>query len=294
MQGVQQLHVLAHTAVTGVLPVVERVAPTLIVGVAHIDIGIEIDHAAVLGIPAVLAAEVDVTLPHLGLLAKVCLVFVGVVVQAVGLDEEAVGEHLHVVLEAADSGFAIVGAAVALYDFAFGGAHSSAKGEFCGTVFCIIVQITGAEGILVLVVNLHQVAAEAGQIVIGIIDHVVALEHGFFLHQLHVLVGLHLVETNVPDGRIAEHISAVVQESGGTLDLAVLAMAGALEHPGIFCIQQGQQAVLVPAPPLPLLRVSVGTADQHQKNQGQKQISPSISRSTLHLQTCNRQTTGQS
>ena len=267
------------------LVIEHRVAPTLIVGIVEIYIGVKVNNPGILLIPSVFSPHVDVVLPHLGLLAKVSLLLVGVVVQAGCLYKEAVSEHLHVILKAADAGLGVISPAVAFDNLTLIGTHSPSKGEFSRTVFGVIVKITGAQCILVLVVNLNHFAAETGKVIVGIINNIVALDHGLVLYQLDVVVGLDLIHTHVPDSRIAEHICPVVKESGRTANLTILPLARALENTCILRTQQSKQAVLVLIPFFALGR-SLRAVHQH-KNQSQE-YKYIFTRSNSHSQTCNR------
>ena len=219
------------------LVVIHGVAPPFVVGIVEIYVGIEIDHARILLVPTIFTPHVDVILPHLGPLPEIGFLLVGVVVQSGGFNKEAVGEHLHVVLETADAGLGVVGTAVALDNLALRGAHRPAEREFGRTVFGIVVEVSGAEGILVLVVDLNHLAAESGQVVVGVINHVVAGHHRLVLDKLDVAVGLDLVQADIPDGGVAKHVGAIVEKGRRAADLAVFPLAGTLEDPGILCTE---------------------------------------------------------
>ena len=156
----------------------------------------------------------------------------GPIIQGFGLYEDGVREHVHLVAEAEKAGLGIVGAVDAFYHLPVLVAHGSAILEVGHRIAGIVVQIAGAEGILVLVHKLHHAPAELHQGLVDEVLQVVAGEDGFILNHLHVALGDDLAFLDIPLGRIAYKIGPVMKE-GGVHGLAVVACSLLYELDGL-------------------------------------------------------------
>ena len=185
-------------------------------------------------VPAVVGRQHIVVLPHVGGIAEIGGIQVGAVLQAGSLDERGIGIHVHRVVEDEEIGLGVVGTVIALDDLAVLVAHGTAVLEHGHGVLGIVVQVAGAQGVVVLVFQLHQGAPELGQVFIYHILKRFALETGAVLDNLHMPHGVDDVGGHVPEGGVAEQVGVVVEELRGPSHLAEIlpALLQELGRPG--------------------------------------------------------------
>ena len=246
--GVHHLHLAQHLEVPGIPLVIQGIGPGLVVLGQEVDVAVEEDQLLVAVIPAVVGGKHVVVLPGVGGIAEIGRVDVGVVFEAGGLDEEGVREHVHVVHELEGLGLGIIGTEAALDDLAVLVPHRGAVLEDGDAVLRIVVEVVGAEDVLILVLQLDNPAAELRKVLIDNIFQGRTAEFGPVLDDLDMPFGENDVGRHVPEGGIAEEVRVVVQETGGTYHLAVV-LAVHFQQAGGLGADEGDKAVL---PRLPL------------------------------------------
>ena len=167
------------------------------------------------------------------------------VVEQRGTHEYAVGVHVHGPLEGEDLSLGVVGAVVALDDLTFRIAHGGAVAEIGHRVAGVVVQIMRAKGVVLVVFELHHSPAALHQVLVDEVVHLVGREDGTFLDDLHVAFGVDHLVVHVPQGGIADEVSAVVHE-GGVDALAVGAAAFLDEFQGLGLDETNQAVPLLP------------------------------------------------
>ena len=171
-------------------------------------------------VPAVVGAQHIIVLPHVGPEAEVGGGDVGAVLQARGFDERGVHVHVHLVVENEEVLLGIVGSEKALDHLSVLVPHGRTVLENRHGILGVVIQVAGAEGIVVAVLELHQVSAEAGHVFVHHILQRGAGELGAVLDDAHVAHRVDDVGVDVPQGRVAEEVSVVVEEFGRAQHLA--------------------------------------------------------------------------
>ena len=189
-----------------------------------------------------IGGEHVVVLPGIQRLLEIRPLQVRMIEQALGTHEHRIREHVDLVLKGEQADLGVIGPLPALYDLALGIPHGRPALKHGHAVLGIVVQVPGAELVPVLVGQLHQGAPELGHIPVYQIVHAVAVEHRVLLHDLDVAPGLEKVGIHVPESSVTEEISVVVQETGGTDDLADV-LAVTLYHLGRLGAEEAHQTV---------------------------------------------------
>ena len=218
--GVHDFHVPQHDHVLGNAGIVEGVAPDFLVFREGMHLAAEEEQLAGAVVPAVVGAQHLLVLPHVRAVAKIGGGKVAAVFQAGSLDEGGVQVHVHLVVEHEEVGLGVIGSVEAFDNLAVLVPHGAAAGENGHGVLGVVVQVTGAEGVVVRVFQLHQVSAELGHVVVHHVLQGVGRQLGVLLDNLHMAGGVDNVGLDIPEGRVAEEIGVVVQEFGGAHHLA--------------------------------------------------------------------------
>ena len=210
-------------------------------------------------VPAAVGGEHIVVLPEIYPLRETGPAGARFVVDAAAADEDGIREHIHVVAEFEQAALGIIGAVGALDDLPVLVFHRTAAGEEGQGIPGIVVEIVGAEGVVVLVLELHQRSAGLDEVVVDDVVHLVGGEYGPLLHDAHVAPGVDDAGIHVPEGGVADEVGVVVEE-GGVDGLAIVgpALLDEFERLGL---DEAHQAV-------PLLRFVLGRqagAEQQRK-----------------------------
>ena len=198
----------------------EAVGPGFLVRGHQMDAPAEEEQFPSAVVPAVVRREHVVALPHVGPVAEIGRVEVRAVFQAGGLDEDGVGEHVHLVVEDEQAGLGVIGAELALDDLAVLVPHRRPVLENGDGILGVVVQVAGPQGVLVLVFQLDQRSAELGHVLVHDILEGLAGQLGPVLDDADVADGVADVRVDVPEGRVAEQVGVVVEEAGGAHHLA--------------------------------------------------------------------------
>ena len=172
-------------------------------------------------IPAVVRRKHVIVLPHVGSVAEIGGGKVGPVFQAGCLDEGGIQIHVHLVVENEQVGLGIVGAVEAFDYLAVFVAHRCAVLEDGHRILCIVVQIAGTQGVVVLVLELHQITTEASHVVVHHILKRCARKPRAVLDYAHMADGVDNVGVHVPQGRVAEKVGVVMEKARRTHHLSV-------------------------------------------------------------------------
>ena len=122
-----------------------------------------------------------------------------------------------------DLGLGVVGAVVALDQLAVLVAHRAAVLEDGDGVLGVVVQVAGAQGVAVLVLELDHGAPELGQVIVDEVVQLLAGQHRLVLQDADVAEGLDDMDVHVPVGRVADQVRLVVEEARRSDDLPVVA-----------------------------------------------------------------------
>ena len=193
-------------------------------------------------VPSAVGRKHVVVLPEIYLLREHRAAISGFIVDAVAFDEDGVREHVHIVLELEESLLGIVGAVRTLDYLPVLVLHGRPAREECEGVLGIVVQEVGAEGVVVLVLQLHQCSARLDEVFVDDVVHLVGGEDGALLHHPHVAPGIDNPGIHVPEGRVADEVGVVVEE-GGVDGLAEIHPALLYEFKG-FGLDEAHQTVL--------------------------------------------------
>ena len=172
-------------------------------------------------VPAVVGAQHLIVLPHICGEAEVGGGKVAAVLQARGFHKGGIQVHVHLVVEHEQVGLGVVGAVDALDDLPVLVAHGAAVLEDGDGILGVVVQVAGAEGIVVFVFQLHQGAPEAGHVVVHHVLQGFTAQLRLVLNNAHVAHRVDNVGIDVPQGGVAQQVSIVVQETGGADHLTV-------------------------------------------------------------------------
>ena len=168
-----------------------------------------------------------------------------VVEQVLRPDEDRIREHVDVVEERKELDAGVVGAVDALDDLAVLILHGAALLEDGDAVAGVEVEKAGAEKIAFLVGQLDDRTAELGEILVDQVVELVARQDGLVLEDLDMAEGLDIVAVEVPEGRIADEVGAVVEETRRAENLAVV-LPALFDETGGLGAQEQHQRVLVP------------------------------------------------
>ena len=164
-------------------------------------------------VPAVVGAEHLVVLPHIGIVAEIGGGKVASVLQTGGFHERGVQVHVHLVVENEEFGLGVVGAVQALDDLPVFVPHGRPVLENGHGVLGVVVQVAGAQGVLVAVFQLNQAAPELGHIVVHHVLQGFTAQLRLVLDDAHVADGVDDVGIDIPKGGVAQQVGVVVQEA---------------------------------------------------------------------------------
>ena len=163
-------------------------------------------------VPAVVGAKHFVILPHVRSIAEPGCGKVTAVLQAGCLDERGVHVHVHLVIEHKQLCLGVIGAVKALNYLTVLVTHGAAVLENSHGVLGVVIQVFGAERVLILVYQLHKVSAETRKVLVHNILQGVAGKGGAVLDNAHVPHCVNDIGVNVPICGVAEEISIVMEE----------------------------------------------------------------------------------
>ena len=196
-------------------------------------------------VPAAAGGEHVAVFPEVYGFQEVCTVERRFIVEQRGTHEDAVGVHIHGPLEGEDLRFGVVRAVVALDDLTFRIAHGGAVAEVGHRVASVVVQEMRAEGVVLVVFELHHSPAALHQVLVDEVVHLVGREDGALLDDLHVAFGVDHPVVHAPQGGVADEVGAVVHECG-VHALAVGAAALFDEFQGLGLDETHQAVPLLP------------------------------------------------
>ena len=259
---VEQFAMAEKFGVVGDLVVLERVGPCLLVLGHDMDLPVEEEHLVRTVVPPGACRKHAAAPPDIGTRTEDGDVGLGVELQVVGLDEHRIGVHVDVSDEAEGRGLRIVGSEVALDDLAVLVAEGSPVAEDGDAVLGVVVQVLRPQGVLVLVLELHDAAPELCKVVIDEIVQLVTGQDCPVLDDADVSYGLDDVGVDIPQGSVAEQLGRVVLETGIAAGLPV-ADPEHLHLAKLVAAEEPHQGVLL----LLLLRECAGAGKQHQQHQ---------------------------
>ena len=193
-------------------------------------------------VPAGVGRKHVVFFPGIGPAAEGGETPVGIVGQAGRLDEDRVGEHVDIVRESEQLDLRVIGTRLALNDLAILVLHGATALEHGDAVPGVVIQVTGAEHVVVLVFQLDECPAEFSQVPVDIISKVVTRQDGLVLEDLDMANGLDQLLVNPPVSGVADQIGIVVQETGRAGDPPVI-HAVPLDQHGILAAHQAHQGI---------------------------------------------------
>ena len=157
---------------------------------------------------------------------------IGVIFKLLSLHENRVRVHVDSTGESEGADLGVVGAVLAFDDLSVLVLHRSTAPECRHTVLGVVVEVSGAESILLLVLKLDQGTAELGQILIDEIIELVAAQNGLVLDDADIAECLYEIGVDIPDCSIADQESGIVVEAGisKSLPVAVARLLDLLEQ----------------------------------------------------------------
>ena len=244
----------------------KRIGPALLLFVHYVDSLPEKEKIDVPLVVAVVGGQHAVVLPGVGAVAEIGRILIRAVHEARCLHEHRVGVHVDVVHEGEFLLLGLVGAVAAFDYLAVLVTHGSAALEDGDGVLGVVVEVAGAEDVLVLVLQLDHRPAELSHILVDDIVGRLAGEGRLVLDQLDVSVGLDDTGVGVPERGVAEEVGVVVEKTGGADDLPVM-VAVLLQKLGRLSAYQRDEAVR------PVFLLAGSRHGRRQKRQGQQQSS---------------------
>ena len=199
----------------------QRIGPTFLGLVHHMDPLVEEEDLAQAVIPAAIGREHVVLLPGEGFVPERSHVVPGIIDQFGGFHEHRIREHVHPFGKGKQLGFGIVGSGLAFDNLPVLVPHGSAVAENCHGVTGVIIQIMRSQRVPVLVLQLNERAAELRQVFINQIIQFVAGKNGLVLDDLYIADGIDDLVVHVPKRRVAKQVGIVVQETRRSNDLSV-------------------------------------------------------------------------
>ena len=167
----------------------------------------------------------------------------GFIIKQGGFYKDAVGEHIDVFAERKHFGTGIITAFYTLYNLPLAIAHRRPIGKISQRILGIIVKIMRAEGVVLAVFQLNHPAAALNEVFIYQINHPFAGENGFVLHHLHIAPGIYHLFLNLPNGRVADKIGAIVHK--GSVDGAARIASLVLNQFYLLGLDKTYKAVLL-------------------------------------------------
>ena len=212
-----------HLHVAGIPPEIEGVGPDFLVLGHAMDPVPEEEQFARPVIPAGVRRKHVVFFPGIGRDAERGETAVRVIGQAARLDEDRVREHVDLVREREQLDLGVVRAGLALDNLPVLVLHGAAVLEDGHAVAGVVVQETGTEHVMVLVLQLHERTPELREVAVDEIRQVVAGQDRLLLEDPDIADGFDLLPVHVPVGRVADQVGVVMQETGRARDFPVIA-----------------------------------------------------------------------
>ena len=136
--------------------------------------------------------------------------------------ENGIHVHIHAADELERLDLGIVCSVRAFYDLPVLVPHRGSVLEYGHGVLGIVVQVSGPERVVVLVLQLHHASAELRPVLVHEVIQFVTAKDGLVLEDLYVAVRIDQGCVHVPDGGVAYKVCVIVKESGGAEDFADL------------------------------------------------------------------------
>ncbi len=219
-RSVRHLRPAEHLHVCRVAVEVQRVAPALLCVVHHVHVVPEEEHLPVTVVPPGLRREHALVLPRVGGPPESGQADVGFVLEVGCLHEDGVREHVHVIRECEELDLGVIGSLDALDELPVLVPHGSTVVEDGHAVLRVVVEVGCSQNVVVGVLQLHQDAAELGQVIVDVVDHLVARQDGPLLDDAHIAHRVDHLRVDVPQRGVAEHVGVVVHEFRRSDDLA--------------------------------------------------------------------------
>ena len=136
-----------------------------------------------------------------------------VVVKGIRLDEHRIGVHVDIFVKPEKLDLGVVTTHVTLDYLAILVPERATIPENGHTIFCVVVQVGGPEGILLLILKLDQRSAELSQAAADVIIEFVTRQGSVILKNAHMTDGLDNLPVNIPVGSVAEQFRGVMLET---------------------------------------------------------------------------------
>ena len=176
------------------------------------DIVPEQENLASAVIPAAIGRKHIVILPSIRVEPERRHIGPGIIDDGSGLHEHRIREHIHPVIERERPYLGIVSTCAAFDYLPLGVLHRTAVEENRHTVLRVVVQMLGTQHIPVLVLELHQCTPELSQVPVNVISQPVSRQHRLVLKNLHIADSVDFIGTHIPERRITDEISIIVQK----------------------------------------------------------------------------------
>ena len=213
-RGIRQLHIAVHLYVGSVPVEIQGIAPCFLRIGHKMHLSGEKEKLAPAVVPSLLRRKHIVLFPGIGPGPEGGQGHLGLISEGIGLDEDGIGEHIDIRREIEGLDLRIICSRLAFDDLPVLVAHRAASEKDGHTVFRVVIQEFGSQGIVVLVLKLDHIAPELGQVGIDVVFHLFALELRLVLNDLHIPDGVYHPGIHVPQSRIADKICVVVKKSG--------------------------------------------------------------------------------
>ena len=208
------------------------------------DVIIEEEYLLSSVIPAAVGGKHVLVLPCICPLTECCKVVVRLIYQTVRLDEDRVCKHVHIVLECECAYLRVICSRAAFNDLAVLVPHGSSVHEDSHRVFCIIVQMSGPQGIMIFIGKLHDRTSELRKVQIYHVLKIITCQYCLFLKNAHVSPCIYDLALDIPKRGIADEVCVIVKEAGRAYDLSVTGSFH-IHHLGRLGAEEHDKTVLV-------------------------------------------------
>ena len=199
------------------------------------DIQAEKENLLVAVIPSGIGRQHVVLAPGIGTETERCLVPGRIIYEIRRLHEHGIREHIDIVGKCERLRLRIVSTCATFDYLTFGILHGTAVEKYRDTVTRIVVKEFRTENIMVLVLQLHQRAAELGQVTVHIIGKLVTGQNRLILKDFHIADSENFIGPHIPERGIANEKSVIVQETRRPRNFTVI-------HPVLFYQFHGLRA----------------------------------------------------
>ncbi len=194
-------------------------------------------------IPAVAGRQHILVLPYIGGTSESSQINVRFVFERNGLDENRIGEHVHIISKDKRIYLRVIRAAHALYNLSVLVPHCASALKNSHGIRCVIVKMASPQRIVVLVRQFHHRTAELRKIVIYQISELVACQHRLILENADISPGINDFRIHIPQGSVTKKESAVMKKACRTDNFPVAHPVNVKHLRGLGA-QQHDKAVL--------------------------------------------------